>query len=116
MKTTRLQGGQTYFPVGGDENFSLIPEKMAIAEVAEACELLTYLRDFEPEEIRRRFVFWVFGKLREKYRDNWLELWESYLNSPAVEHLLREVEEAERQKVMTQIDEIVKESGFKEEG
>lgn len=88
------KGGQRWFAVdrGEKATFSLIPVKMAIADVAEACEILYHLRAVELTEKRERFANWVFGKLRERYNNAWPGVWESYLASPDVEALLAEME------------------------
>lgn len=101
MKTLN---GDKYIEVDYPE-FSLIPEKKAIADIAEGCEILFYLREVKPPEMRSRFVEWILSKLREKYRESWPELWEHYLNSSDVQHLL----------AMMEIAEIIEDSGFGEE-
>jgi hypothetical protein len=84
---------------------SPIPIKKAIADVAEGCEIFFHLREVEPEEKRVSFLHWIFGKLRGKYGENWMKIWESYLNSPEAGQLI----------AMSEINEIVANSEFGEE-
>lgn len=92
----------------------LVPKHTAIADVATASELLICLRD-EPEETRTRFFYWVFQKLREKYQGAWDAVWEDFLKSPLVEALVSKFEEDGRADIMSQAEDILRESGFEEE-
>lgn len=83
--------GDRYIEVKYPE-FSLIPEKKAIAEVTEACEILYHLREVEPREKREGFAYSIFDRLRDKYRDSWGGVWEAYCHSPHAGQLIAKMD------------------------
>jgi len=95
MKVLTLSSGQTYIEEGDQDNWRLVPanvwteNQVAVSEIAIAFQLLYEQRNSPRLKLS---LYWLLGKLQEKYGQRWLGLFEAYLQSPDAQSLVLESE------------------------